>query len=118
MEYLRKDDLEELRKSDRNYSDNISLFAVYLNLAHPPIKIKHLSKKYIYWEDGTNHQYPSRSAGYTLFDSKVEAWKRYKDLYDQRKEHIKKQYESDMQQLTRSTYILNKCAEETPEYFL
>ncbi len=118
MEYSRKDDLEELRKSDRNYSEDISLFAVYVNLAHPVIRIKHISKKYIYWMDDTQHAYPSKSAGYSLFDSESEAWKHYKDLYEKRKAYIKAQYESDMQRLTRATDILNECAEKTPEYFL
>jgi len=116
MEYFRKDDLEEIRKSDE--SDNLSLYAVYGNLANPPIKIKHLSKKYIYWEDDTKHPYPSKAAGYSIFDSESEAWKRYKHLYEKRKRYIREKYEQDMQQLTRATEILNECAEKTPEYFI
>ena len=118
MQYHRKDDLEEIRKSPLNGHGDIGLYAVYGNLAHAPIKIKHLSKKYIYWEDDTNHAYPSRSAGYTIFDNKSEAWKHYKYLYEKQKEHIIEQYESDMKKLTRATNILNECAETTPEYFL
>jgi len=114
MEYFRKDDLEEIRKSDTEPS----LYAVYGNLANPPIKIKHLTKKYIYWEDDTKHPYPSNSAGYSIFDSKIEAWKRYKQLYEKRKKYIREKYDHDMKQLTRATEILNECAEKTPEYFI
>jgi hypothetical protein len=118
MQYYRKDDLEELRKSNRNYSEDISLYAVYVNLGNPPIKIKHISKKYVYWEDDTKHSYPSKSAGYSIFDNKIEAWKHYKYLYEKRTKYIREKYEADMKQLTRATQILQECSEKTPEYFI
>ena len=118
MQYQRKDELEEIRKSPINGTDELSLYAVYCNLARPVFKIKHLSKKYVYWYDDTKHQYPSRTSGYSLFSSKTEAWKHYKLLYEKRKDHIIKQYEQDMQQLAIATNILNECAAVTPEYFL
>ncbi|RLC45317.1 MAG: hypothetical protein DRH57_08210 [Candidatus Cloacimonadota bacterium] len=118
MEYLRKDDLEEIRKSPINGTDELSLYAVYKNLAHPVFKVQKLTKKYVYWNDGTNHSYPSSAAGYSLFSSKTEAWKKYKSLYETKKQHIQDQYERDMLALTRATTILDECAEKTPEYFL
>lgn len=118
MEYFRKSDLEEIRKSPINGTSEIGLYALYTNLAYPVFKIKRLSKKYVYWEDGSNHQYPSSSSSYTLFSSKTEAWKKYKLIYEKKKQWIKEQYARDMEALTHATNILNECAEQTPEYFL
>lgn len=118
MEYLRKNDLEKLRKAHTNETYNLELYAVYFNLAIPVFKIKHISKKYVYWEDDSKHPYPSNSAGYSLFDNESEAWKHYKKLYETQKKSIQEKYEMDMKQLTKAKKILEKCAEETPEYFL
>lgn len=118
MHYHRKAELEELRKTQPNADGDLELYAVYNHLANPVMKIKHLSKKYVYWFDDTKHPYPSNAAGYVVFDNKVEAWKYYKMIFEKRKADIQERYERDMQQLTRATEILNKCSEETPEYFI
>jgi len=118
MQYKTKIDLEELRKSNRNYSEDISLFAVYEHLGHPVIKIKHLSKQYVYWMDDSHHAYPSKSSGYSLFDSEIEAWQHYKKLFEKRKKWVQSKYEADMKQLRKATKILKDCADKTPEYFL
>ena len=114
MEYLRKLDLQELRKSNKE----VELYAVYKHLAHAPFKIQKMSKQYIYWDDDTKHAYPSSSAGYSLFDNELEAWQTYKILYETRKEYIKKQYDDNMKQLNTATIILQQCMEKTPEYFI
>lgn len=114
MEYCRKDDLDEIRRS----SDEIPLYAVYTSLCHPVFKIKHLTKKYVYWDDDSKHPYPSRSAGYSLFDNQSEAWKRYRQLYEKQKQFIEDEYKHNMKRLDYATSILSECAEKTPEYFI
>ena len=117
MEYFRKDELDEIRHSYSDGTDCIPLYVVYKSLCHPVFKIKNMSKKYIYWEDGSKHPYPSKSAGYTIFDNQSEAWRKYKYLYEKQKQFIEDEYIHNMKRLNFATAVLNECAEKTPEYF-
>ena len=118
MEYTTKADLEELRKENNINGNVIELYAVYHNLNTPVIKIRNLTKKYVYWEDGSQHPYPSKNSGYRLFSNKSEAWKFFKSFYDKRKRSIEEQHKLDLENLKKATEILNKCMDDTPEYLL
>jgi len=116
--YTTRNDLEKLRKVSNLNGSTIELYAVCHNLNNPIIKIRNLTKKYVYWEDGSQHPYPSKNAGYRLFSNKSEAWKYFKLIYDKRKKYIEEQHKLDLENLKKATEILNNCIDNTPEYFL
>ena len=113
MIYHNKAALEQVRKNKFS-----SFYAVYFHLKLPVFKIDKITKKYVYWDDGTNHPYPSRSAGYCLFDSEKEAWKFYHYLYKKKENELKKNIEELKSSIEVSKNILAKKIKINPEYFI
>ena len=115
MVYYRKADLEDIRKESGGV---VELYAVYNHLYYSVRTISKLTKKYVYLDDGAQNPYPSKNAGYVIFDNKSEAWKYFKENFERRKKSIENKYQSDMESLAAAAQHLQKCSEETPEYFI
>ena len=121
MEYFCKKELEPIRKSDEYKDGEIDLYIVYRHLGMSVTKIHKITKKHVYYIfDGNINRipYPSKAAGYSVFDNQAEAWKRYKELYSKKKARVEEDYQFELTKLKIYEEILEECRKNTPEYYL
>ncbi len=118
MQYFHKQELEELRRSPENKNGELKLYTIFGHLDQPLVTFTKLTQSYVYDDENKKYPYPSKSADYTLFDSKIQAWREFKAHYLKEKKYLEDKHALELKKLNKVRDVLEKCSIETPEYFL